>query len=583
MSENASGGLAKTNAQDLFGILACMLGGFSAVSVFLAMEGQESKNLLARPVEGAMTIFGSPGALVVAAGLALFGTILFLARRAIAPLRHLVGVFALGLGVSLVVGGVRPSLAGLLGSALPEALPGIAGQVACFAIGVTVLVATIWVVWLARLGAPLAGGRAGAGGSKPTDFTEILKPGTAERQSDGVSVAEARALQGLKPGGASARSSASEGSSGPFSHVTKAKPIDVPLSTRPQAIAPPGASKPLSDPIVRPRAPAPVGNAPLPDVAAKRTASPVLPALERRSNDRRQDEKAAAGSPLEAPVLPLPSWESGEEDAEAEELATAELDVPGDLGAVLDQDELDLEAELLANALEVEDEPEVADEEREVLPIAVDLDTDEAEEELERSLVLEEGLDEPIADALDRIGVSDEDLEALEDAAEPDAAVASSEGEPAADARAASARWEQVGLFDEEAEVEHEPPVPAETAQATSEPAAPAVAASREDPEPAYVLTPAPERRAEPRPAAAARADAAAPELDTLTYEAGRLVLEQNRVAVSMLQKRFSLDFDQACGVLDRLQAAGLIGPYVGGRSREILLSIEEWESVAHA
>jgi hypothetical protein len=582
MSENASGGNAKTKAQDLFGILACMLGGFSAVSVFLAMEGQESKNLLARPVEGAMTVFGTPGALVVAAGLAVLGTILFLARRAIGPVRHLVGVFALGLGVSLVVGGVRPSLGGLLGSALPEALPGTPGQVASFAIGVTVLVATIWVVWLVGLGGS-------AGGSKPADLTGILKPGTADRPSDGVSVAEARALQGLKPSGGSGRSPAMEGSSGPFSHVPKAKPFDVPIPTRPHAIAPPAASKPLSDPVARPRATAAVGNAPLPDVAAKEAATPVLPTLERRL-DRRADEKAAAApsatGAVEAPSLPLASWESEEEP----DREVAELDLPGEFDEV-DPEELDAEEDLLEDPPELVRVPEaldIDDEEEELEPLAVADDMDESRDgELEeRSLDVEEENDEPaaIAEALDRIEVGDNDLEeTLEDAAEPVAVLPTPEDETPGETRGGSACWEQVGLFDEEAAVEHEPPLPAETApadQETAEPAAPAPVALREDPEPAYVITPAAERRAEPRKV---RAQAAAPELDTLTYEAGRLVLEENRVAVSMLQKRFKLDFDQACQVLDRLQGAGLIGPYVGGRSREILLSPEEWESVAHA
>ena len=42
-------------------------------------------------------------------------------------------------------------------------------------------------------------------------------------------------------------------------------------------------------------------------------------------------------------------------------------------------------------------------------------------------------------------------------------------------------------------------------------------------------------------------------------------------------QRRFGIDFDRACKVLDELQQAGLIGPYIGGRSRDILLTREEW------
>jgi S-DNA-T family DNA segregation ATPase FtsK/SpoIIIE len=60
-------------------------------------------------------------------------------------------------------------------------------------------------------------------------------------------------------------------------------------------------------------------------------------------------------------------------------------------------------------------------------------------------------------------------------------------------------------------------------------------------------------------------------------FEAGCLILDQKRVAVSLLERRFALDFDQACRVLDELQQAGLIGPYMGGRTRDILLTREQW------
>jgi len=66
-----------------------------------------------------------------------------------------------------------------------------------------------------------------------------------------------------------------------------------------------------------------------------------------------------------------------------------------------------------------------------------------------------------------------------------------------------------------------------------------------------------------------------------LVFDAGCAILEQKRVAVSMLERRFGVDFDEACRVLDELQEAGLIGPYMGGRTRDILLTREEW--LAHA
>jgi DNA segregation ATPase FtsK/SpoIIIE-like protein len=55
------------------------------------------------------------------------------------------------------------------------------------------------------------------------------------------------------------------------------------------------------------------------------------------------------------------------------------------------------------------------------------------------------------------------------------------------------------------------------------------------------------------------------------------LFLERGRVAVSMLQRTFDLDFKEATALLDQLQQAGLIGPYLGGQKRDILLSADEW------
>jgi hypothetical protein len=44
-----------------------------------------------------------------------------------------------------------------------------------------------------------------------------------------------------------------------------------------------------------------------------------------------------------------------------------------------------------------------------------------------------------------------------------------------------------------------------------------------------------------------------------------------------MLQKQYGMDFEEATTVLDELQRLGLIGPYLGGQRRDILLTREEW------
>ncbi|MFN0008608.1 MAG: DNA translocase FtsK [Planctomycetota bacterium] len=62
-----------------------------------------------------------------------------------------------------------------------------------------------------------------------------------------------------------------------------------------------------------------------------------------------------------------------------------------------------------------------------------------------------------------------------------------------------------------------------------------------------------------------------------LLAEIGCHLLDRGRVAVSMLQREYGMDFAEATKVLDELQQMGLIGPYLGGQRRDILLTREEW------
>jgi S-DNA-T family DNA segregation ATPase FtsK/SpoIIIE len=73
------------------------------------------------------------------------------------------------------------------------------------------------------------------------------------------------------------------------------------------------------------------------------------------------------------------------------------------------------------------------------------------------------------------------------------------------------------------------------------------------------------------------KAPAIDPQRAQLLREIGCLFVDNGRVAVSMLQRKYSMEFDDACKVLDELQDLGLIGPYLGGQRRDILLSREQW------
>ena len=82
----------------------------------------------------------------------------------------------------------------------------------------------------------------------------------------------------------------------------------------------------------------------------------------------------------------------------------------------------------------------------------------------------------------------------------------------------------------------------------------------------------------QPAPAPVPDADGKFPGAD-LVRQAGDLILDRQRVAVSLLQRTFELDFKQATLLLDELQGQGLIGPYLGGQKRDILLTADEWRA----
>ena len=115
---------------------------------------------------------------------------------------------------------------------------------------------------------------------------------------------------------------------------------------------------------------------------------------------------------------------------------------------------------------------------------------------------------------------------------------------------------------------------PAKKAPAKKAPAKRAPAKKATKSEPAPTPEPAPKSASKASKGVVAKAGGTDP---ALLVSSGNLFLEEGRVAVSLLQRRFDLDFEQACDILDELQEAGLIGPYMGGQQRDILLTSEEW------
>jgi S-DNA-T family DNA segregation ATPase FtsK/SpoIIIE len=66
-------------------------------------------------------------------------------------------------------------------------------------------------------------------------------------------------------------------------------------------------------------------------------------------------------------------------------------------------------------------------------------------------------------------------------------------------------------------------------------------------------------------------------EKDELFDEAVRLVIETNQASVSILQRRMRLGYTRAARLIDMMEQAGLVGPYVGSKPRDILVDREQW------
>jgi hypothetical protein len=505
----------KSIAQDALGFLCVLVGGFFAVSIVLFLAGQE-------PAQGAVSRL-TGAVLVLVSLLGAWAALLFSAAMA-----------ALGTVLFLrpaPLDARRPFLAlsacalgaaflfgafgggGALGAWLPALLTGFPGRAATLVLGTA-------LAWFgAALLAPLAA-RRGYGASELAQARLLARQDAAA----GVSSAEAALL------GNEQRPPVERVGAGPRREEPLREASLRPFPPRREA-KPSGSGRPAAEPLA--------------SMASARTMQPeTLPTRQPSA------QPSAASAPLvEFPAPPAPSWEQTTDDEAREEVREA-------------RDE----------ALEAPRQEASAPEEHVAAP---------SEEE------------EPLAALIERF-----DAEAVSEALEEQEL----EAESSAPATTVPS-WEQASLFDEEEDAEastgggsidltrpfdfeameparptHEPqpdvaeaPVRvANLAEPGPLPAAPRAQDGAKD----YGLEPA---RAAPVQATEEARDEEGERWSRLVYEAGCAILEQKRVAVSMLERRFGIDFDQACRVLDELQQAGLIGPYMGGRTRDILLTREEW------
>jgi len=64
-------------------------------------------------------------------------------------------------------------------------------------------------------------------------------------------------------------------------------------------------------------------------------------------------------------------------------------------------------------------------------------------------------------------------------------------------------------------------------------------------------------------------------EVDELFDDARKLVIRHQVASVSLLQRHFKIGYARAGRIIDQLEKAGIIGPYQGSKSRDVLIELE--------
>jgi S-DNA-T family DNA segregation ATPase FtsK/SpoIIIE len=67
---------------------------------------------------------------------------------------------------------------------------------------------------------------------------------------------------------------------------------------------------------------------------------------------------------------------------------------------------------------------------------------------------------------------------------------------------------------------------------------------------------------------------------DPLWDEAVRVVLQSKRGSASLLQRALSVGYTRASRLIDLMTEEGILGPHIGSKSREILVTLEEWDAM---
>lgn len=66
---------------------------------------------------------------------------------------------------------------------------------------------------------------------------------------------------------------------------------------------------------------------------------------------------------------------------------------------------------------------------------------------------------------------------------------------------------------------------------------------------------------------------------DPLYEDAVRIILQSGRGSASLLQRALSVGYTRASRLIDIMSEQGVLGPFIGSKAREVLITVEEWEA----
>jgi S-DNA-T family DNA segregation ATPase FtsK/SpoIIIE len=66
---------------------------------------------------------------------------------------------------------------------------------------------------------------------------------------------------------------------------------------------------------------------------------------------------------------------------------------------------------------------------------------------------------------------------------------------------------------------------------------------------------------------------------DEVYEEAVKLILESKQASVSVLQRRLGLGYTRAARLIDMMEDEGIVGPYQGSKPRDLLITLEEYQT----